>query len=631
MTGPRERDEVAEQLRSFGKWLQEEGYQAITRAPHSGRPGPRTQRLRAAPPDAKRPEQAIAARNLRRRRGDGTPGWSIIAFAVVASVTSVMAANTALYPGSANDLAIATSPLDFDDGPHGASSFNADGNGGTVTATTAKVRKEVPIYGCDPSTSPASQCVLTINVGSFASVTGQQARLNVGLYDGSPTFYFEATLLANSGGTVSARLTELTGTSVGGSQVDSTDSSAYVLVRSGSITLTGNKDYTFQVQRTGSGNALLTQAKIIIEQTVPTRTSTQVLLSGGDQTTSTSTVLVDRSSRFLYTASDWDPTPTFTFEAVAHLTSISLSGNVRLWDATTGSSVVALGYSGTGITYSSAGATLVDGREYEVRMERGSGLGSIELFNARLRLDQATGGSNPIGKTVSYVEVQRSEGTSSTTMTSTGNIGRVLMESEWGTREAYLEATFDVSGGNAAAVELVHDGTATAVANSLVSGPSGISRARSSAFILDELDADYRPTFNRTTGGGGIEVHGIWIIIHQPAGKLFDHIIELDPDPDCATGWAFHMEHAGSNSNLGRLDDANVTLKLDDTWQEQIVVSGGSVTTTSGTAVTVASGDVLEFVVFSNPNATGTSSFAARLVGVCDGVRTVEDLTIEFQ
>ena len=186
-----------------------------------------------------------------------------------------------------------------------------------------------------------------------------RAKLNTADFDGTILYYFEVDLLSLAvGGTAYAELYNATdSTSVSSSEVSIAydGNSSTKRIRSGAISLSGDKEYTIRVKHdiTNLSNAVLYGARIIVVQS-GTITKTQIQIELGVEanasSTSTSNIL-DEAGTFLYEASKYDGSVTIRHDAVIK----STSGNTTssgIYDVTAAGVISSSTVSTTSTSYS---------------------------------------------------------------------------------------------------------------------------------------------------------------------------------------------------------------------------------------------------------------------------------------
>lgn len=158
---------------------------------------------------------------------------------------------------------------------------------------------------------------------------------------------------------------------------------------------------------------------------------------------------------------------------------------------------------------------------------------------------------------------------------------------------------------------------------------TGWTRARSSETTLDLANATYRARA-KVSGSTG-HVRHAWSIVPQGPGRTFDHVLESRNDVVDACTWDFTVEHV-SDSSLGGLRNAKITRRGDPSTQDRIVIDDGIVTPSSGTAVSVAFGNVADHLVTTDPDASGSSSVGAVVKATCSGagIHVEQPVTYEF-
>lgn len=226
--------------------------------------------------------------------------------------------------------------------------------------------------------------------GSYTNREEIQAHIDADAYDGNVKFYFEADIVGGSAGTSYAQLYNKTGSEVvSGSEVSTTDIDNVQRVRSGAISLSGDKDYYVQLKHSATANACYIYAAriIIIQQGAVTKTQIQIELGNEVSTFSTlDTNVHEMSGFFLYESGKYDGTVTIKHEAVMRAT----AGNTvysGLRNVTDGSnvadSVANTNNSSNYTRVSSSNITLIDTKVYRPTMYVSAG-GGVTFYNNKI-------------------------------------------------------------------------------------------------------------------------------------------------------------------------------------------------------------------------------------------------------
>src|SRR3989344_8111407 len=179
------------------------------------------------------------------------------------------------------------------------------------------VEQQINIIDQEYSTTSTSDTPATDELGVVCwNNNAASCDITTGQYTGA-TVYFEAVIKNSGGFTTTATLYAANGgAAVSGSAVTTT-SGTYKRVRSGSLSLTNDADYTVKV-KASSGTASIIAARIIvIQSTVSTFADTQTHIEVGNKETTTSTTMVSLTNPkyFQYDNSKYDGTKTAYFEA----------------------------------------------------------------------------------------------------------------------------------------------------------------------------------------------------------------------------------------------------------------------------------------------------------------------------
>ena len=541
---------------------------------------------------------------------------------------TVLGAVTARFPASTATAAVAATPLPHLPGSMGSAAVSADQNGATVSLPAPRLWKEIGMWNCRKD----STCPTTFTHTNYQEQDGSYwARIRVADYSPTPTFYFEAFMSAPAGATAYAILRDRSnGADVAASEV-STTSTSLVLVRSGAFTLAGEKDYSIRIKRAGGADGgELRDARLVLVQDFPTKTVEQVRLMQGDHVGSTSWAVPSRATRWRYDAAAWDGIASAHFEIVAEVDGNMLTDSrVRLVDRTAGTvvttlTVTILDSSAKRFRSGDIKAQLVDGHEYEVETNRGDGVinDRLKVYVGRLLLFQSG-----FTKTVRHVDLAPADATSSSSFVTLGHRGRYQSATEWGPASGFFEATLrNTDSSGATSVRLVDLGGGTVVDGSLLASTgTARTRLRTGSVPLAGEAAEFRVEVSATGGTG--EIRSAWLVVHQSRTKTYDSVLQTGTPAGGGCAWTFTLQYV-SGSNLGRLAGATLTLRGPST-ADQVVITSGTVSQSSGSAITAAAGSRLDHVVAADPTASGTSTIEAQLRGRCagSGIHTVQPVT----
>lgn len=365
----------------------------------------------------------------------------------------------------------------------------------------AKFVKYIPLYSNASSTTNTSYSDLG---------TRTPALWDADNYDGTVTVYFEA-VISTTGGTGYAALYGDNGEGqVSGSEVTTT-SATRVRVRSGAITLTDGVDYVGKMKATSTFTTTITDARLVIVQSGSiTKTETQILISGGNPSvTSTSVVDVATSPLFFYDADQYDGTVAIYLETVGLIDSGASTATWYLTDdannAVTDGEIST--NSTTVVRQRSAALTLVDGTTYKMRYKVTGSTG--RLRHARLIIVQ-TGSPT---KTETYYPMTAHGSLTTTSTTSVAQVRPIYWDdSEWSvdTQSVFFEATIQSSNASHTATAEAWDGAAIDATVSTTS--TSRSRQRSAAFNPDD-DTTYDPRLKISNAASTATMRNAWLVI----------------------------------------------------------------------------------------------------------------------
>jgi signal peptidase I len=576
-------------------------------------------------------EARALLRTRLRRLWARLPWFRVALLVLLLTLPGVLAVPNVVFPPSQTSLATgAPSPVPLAAGSMGNADVHASANRATVTVDAPKLWREVAMWHC-PTT--ASGCSIPFRGGNYHSQFDSILHLDLGDYSPAPTFYLEGLIAAPAGETAFVILRR--GSSEIAESEISTTSTSPVLVRSPGFTLTGSSEYVIRTRTTGPSNladGAIVMVKLILAQDRPTDTSTQIRLAGGSTTSSTSYVVPSRAVKWTYEGTRMDGVRAAHFEAVVKVSSDVLgTSDVRLMDRTTNTQVARLDVpiSFTAETRLRSGdikGSLVAGREYEVEFRRGTSTlsSSLHLHSARVIIDQSG-----FTETLRYVDLSLSQSTSTSTFSTVGHVGAYHMATEAGGRGAWLEATARRVTGSVAVRAFDTLANAPVAGSDLSSTSGSFVRLRSAEFLLNPREAEYRVQIAAPTGSA--EIRGAWLIVPQGPAKTFDHVLQSENDVLDTCTWLFTL-HAISMTGTARLREAKVSLRGDAGLEEQIVVTDGALTRSSGAPVSVPYSGMAQHVVVSDPSSTGTSTAIAQVRGTCSGsgIHTVQPVTYVF-
>lgn len=286
----------------------------------------------------------------------------------------------------------------------------------TATGVTRSLQQSIDIVTNVSNTSGS--------VNTYTLLGSHAVRFNPNDYDGTVTFYFEACIknTGSVGSTAYVQLYNLTdGAAVAGTEltVGSGINSFELRLRSGAITLTGDKIYAVQVKHnTDLIGTVIGAARIIVVQSGNiTKTQIHQQLSHGASVSSTSnTNVVTGMAQFLYEASKYDGSVTVRHDAAV----IATSGNTTtsgIYDVTSSSVVSSSEVSTTSTSLtvvSSSNLTLTDGHVYQPTMYVSGG--AAVTFDTNELVFTLTGGFT---KYLAYLQVFNTAGSGSS---SAGNV-----------------------------------------------------------------------------------------------------------------------------------------------------------------------------------------------------------------
>lgn len=550
------------------------------------------------------------------------------AVVLILLVPSGFAGVGGLYPESGHSFGVAPSPVPHSAGSMGNATIWSDNNIASTTVGPPYLWKEIVMWGCQPD----GDCLL-VPPNAYQSWDGSITRVDTANYDGSPEYYLEAVLVGpGAGNNACVQLRNKTdAATVAGSEI-CTNSTSPTRVRSGALALAGAKDYVFQYMNSGlgSGGTVMT-VKILTRQLYPTKTETQVFMSGADWKTNDDVLTTARRSiRYLNDDDAWTPIGTIYLEFVANNTGVG-NGRARIRDVTNGNNLGSTGFDTATITrFRSAAINPSDERELEFQFRSDNDPTSYAfIWIARLIIIQ----SATVTQTVRYVDLSWNATTTNTGSTSVGFDARYHMDEEWGNRTAYFEATLENSDAAGTTYARLVDRTAaaTVVGSEVSLAGTAMDRARSGALTLNAAAGDYAAEFNSSVGTNTAKLRNAVLIVFQAPGKWHDDVLRTDNDAtsmSCSFTLAYR---AAGSGNLGRLNSGtriSIRAQGGPLSDEIILGAGGTVSQSEGSAVSVPAGSRLEHVVFSDPSSSGTSTIKADLKGTCGvGVHTTQDLT----
>ena len=554
--------------------------------------------------------------------------FTLSGIVVVLLVPVGWGSTTASYAGSAHSFGKVSSPFPFVTGTMASSTIDADLATASVTAASPTLWKETVIWGC----TTGSSCTVTAPaLSAYATQAGGKVHLDVADFSPTPTFYFEAYMAAPIGNTIHARLIDASDASVVSGSTIITASVTAAAVRSGVLTLSGSKDYQVQIMTPALiPGGTFHQAKLVMSQEYPTKTQTQVYVSGAGTTSSLTSSPASKSFRWTYDADGFDGITSAAFEAIVEVSGAVPTATFTLFDVTANAAVKVLTSSSTSsptrLSGTFATTLLVDEHEYEVRMNVAvPTLQTATLHIARVHLHQDT-----FTKSTRYVDLSWPTSSLSPVFGEAGYGGAYEADTEWGDRTGYLEAWMSSSLGQTVSAELYNAHVAASVASSQVDTTSAATtRVRSSLVTLNDDSNDYVIRIKAT--GGTVNLQHAWLVAQQTVGKTYDHALAVANNVTNQCTWESSL-HSSSTSNLARVVSATITLRSDASTASQILVAGGSITQSGGAAVSIVFGDQGEFVVSTRTSSAGSSIVETELRSTCVGygIRTVQPVTFTF-
>lgn len=248
-----------------------------------------------------------------------------------------------------------------------------------------------------------------------------------GDYDGTIEIYFEAVLKSsNASGTAYAALYDTDGTKI--TEV-STSSTSFSRQRSGAVSLTDGKTYcVYMKSSNASYTATIGDVRILIIQSgTVTKTCSRYTLAGRGSHNNT-TYGDARTHYFTYTASDWDGTTSFYFEASAY-NGAAGGGYVALYDSSN-NTIAEFNFT-TANRQRSTLLTLTNGETYRVVVKSTSASYWTIMCEAAFVIKQ-TGSPT---KVVTTVPAGTYRSGTATTYTSENTVGHVFYwdETDWDT------------------------------------------------------------------------------------------------------------------------------------------------------------------------------------------------------
>ena len=344
----------------------------------------------------------------------------------------------------------------------------------------------------------------TGTANTYIEVPQVSTRLNTADFDGTVTFYFEASL-GQGGTTGQTAYVELynktDATSVTSSELTNTVNTGFTkYIRSGAITLSGDKIYTIRLKHSNSTiNASIGSARIIVVQSgniTKTQIHQEIGTEGGASSTSSSNIIAG-TANFLYEASKYDGSVSIRHDAVVKTTA-SNTVTSGIYDVTGASVVSSSEVTKTNDTnytlLSSGNITLTDGHIY--RPTAYVSAGAAVTFESSKLVFTITGGFT---KFLAYMAVEL-PGTSlrrnGTSIYPNFNV-TIGVDSAYDSSEftgcsvaTYFEGLFSINNGaNTAYTDLevyVNATSATSIVGTELShtGDTSIFRARSSSFTF---------------------------------------------------------------------------------------------------------------------------------------------------
>jgi len=529
------------------------------------------------------------------------------------------------YAKSTDTLNVATTPLPMSAGTMASATTSDGGNRATVTASAPKLWKEIVMWGCDPTNLASNPGCYITTPNAYAVQTGSNIYVDASDYSPAPTYFLEAYLKAPvAGQSTSVQLYDKTGAAAIGPELTST-STTLELKRSVGFTLSGAKEYQFQTKDSSAGSSGQVQmVKLLVMQQYPTKTVTQVKVSGAADSTSNGLVDTGRTGHWLYESADYDGTVAVYFEAIANIPAGGSNGAVALV-TTAGVALTTLTISATTATrVISAAISPTNNVAYKVQFKDGGNGGGnkITLHEARVVITQSS-----FTKTTRYEDLTWRHVVSSTTYATVGYPSRYHMDSEWGGLTGYFEGTLVNSNAAQTTTAQLYDDTAAAAVSSSPISNTGTTatRVRSGALTLDVANGTYTVQL-KGSGAANAEARSLWLIVKQTSTKTYDYALKATNSIGSCT-WSFNAAKT-SDSNTARMTSFTISVRGDSSTQNQIVYSGGSYSQTSGSTVTVAASNTAQVLVDTNPASSGTTTVDADLQGTCSGgVKTLQRIT----
>lgn len=562
---------------------------------------------------------------FRGNQGGKTFGVLLLLALLLASNTSASLAS--IPAGSVVGAAVATTPLPLSIGTMGSATVTGDSNGGAGTAAAPKVRSEIVLWSCRAA---ATTCPQALPALAYADEPGSLVYVAPASYAPTPSFYFEAVLVAPAGQTAFAILRDRNlSLDVPGTEVSTTSTTA-VLVRAGPFSLGTAASYGVAIKNSGlTAAGQLLAAKLLVEQDLvgfggTATMRTLVPLSSGSQAGASGFGAPTRAARWSYDAADWDGVTGGEFSFVASVSAATVTGEVRLFDRTAGAAVATVSVPATALSATRFAAnvpvaSLVDGHEYELEFRRSAGSGStrVRLELAHLLLHQSA-----FTRGIRYVDLSWQTTTGSSAFATAGFDGAFFADVERGAPIGYLEATmFGSTAGVTTTARVVNGVTAAVYATSTaaVKGTTA-TRVRSAAITLDGHDDLYAVEISRSSGTGTLR-HA-WLLVPQVAAKTYDSLLATTNAVGVCT-WSFTASLV-SSTNVARLGNAKVQLRGTGSPVDQVVIASGVVTQSSGGAVTAAPTAAVHHVVVTQPSSAGTSTLEVDVLGACGGLHTAQ-------
>lgn len=576
--------------------------------------------------------------------------WGAVLLVMVLAAPGAFGGVNVAPPDATTTLGDLTgeNPMPLGDGDFGMgdTSLASDNNTAETALGEPLLWKEIEMLNCNTGAGiSSSDCVAFGSSTSYTYSDGSIFRLS-NIPSPTPTFYLEATMgISGSPTAAYAAISEhgLSESPISGSEVSTTMNGAYDLVRSDPFTLTLDKDYKFGLKIDGSGGfAVAKSVKLImvqeLEPTLADRsTSTYIRMAMGDQVSADGALSgaspwedVEKSGAWVYDGDRYDGTVSGIFRVTADRNDgglLNSGGAVRLLENGSQVAILIIPKGDLVKTYS-AGFTLTPGAEYtvEYRARNGGGTGThtLDLYNAHIEVQQ-----DAFTKTERVIDLTNPITADGTSYGEVGYTGRYHADSEWGNATGELQATLSVDGASTGHLRLLADPTGAATVKEDVQvGGGGKTLVVSDPFTMLDGNVTYGVEGMRGPGAAVATIYGARFVVPQVFGKTYYGVVDTMPTGTSCT-WDHTLVYA-SSTDLSNVDYLEIRINRTDTNETQIIASGGTISQSSGTAITVADGQRLYATAYFVPGSTDAAALTADLYARCGGVHVKRPITFDF-